>query len=167
MKISIIAAMGTNRGLGFGNKLPWYLPDDLKRFKKLTDGHAVVMGRKTHESIGRPLPNRRNIVVTRNRGYKAEGCLVVGSMEEAIRAAENNATDNDDEIFVIGGAEIYALALPVASRMYLTFVDANVPADVFFPKFDEREWRIVSTENHDQDEKHPYAFVWNVYERKK
>lgn len=162
MTISIIAAMGSNRGLGFDNKLPWHLPDDLKRFKTLTTEHAIILGRKTYESIGKPLPNRKNIVVTRNPNYEAPGCIVVPSMEAALREAAG-----DNEVFVIGGAEIYALGLPHADKMYLTLVDADVPASVFFPKFNEEGWHITKTEAHDKDEKHPYSFVFNVYEKKK
>lgn len=175
MNISIIAAMGRNRELGFGNQLPWHLPDDLKRFKALTTGHVIVMGRKTYEAIGRPLPNRTNVVITRNKGFSAHGCVVVNSMEDAIKTAETsrssvgansaNTANSADEIFVIGGAEIYKLALPFANRMYLTHVDADMNADVYFPEFNEKEWRIVKTEPHARDEKHPYSFVFKVYER--
>ena len=160
--ISLIAAMGKNRELGFGNKLPWHLPDDLKRFKALTRGHAIIMGRKTYEAIGRPLPERKNIVITRNRDYVAPGCIVVASMEDAIKEA-----GDDNEIFVIGGAEIYKLALPYADRMYLTLVDAEIPADVFFPEFDESGWVITKTEPHGTDEKHQWPYVFKVYEKKK
>ena len=166
MKISIISAMGRNRGLGFGNKLPWHLPDDLKRFKELTSGHMVIMGRKTYESIGRPLPNRENIIITRNPVYKADGCVVVGSMEDALREAAVAEENRNDEVFIIGGAEIYALGLPYADKMYLTFVDADVPMDAFFPEFDETEWEVAKTERHEKDEKHPYSFVFKVYEKK-
>jgi dihydrofolate reductase len=159
--ISLIAAMGKDRELGFGNKLPWHLPDDLKRFKALTKGHAVVMGRKTYESIGMPLPERKNIIVTRDINYSAPGCLVVHSIEEALSAA-----GDDKEIFIIGGGEIYALALPLANKMYLTFVDVKIKANVFFPDFDESEWRVTKTESHERDLKHEYPFVFKIFERK-
>lgn len=162
MIISIFAAIGKNRELGFQNKLPWRLPDDLKRFRDITRGHAVVMGRKTYESIGRPLPDRKNIIITRNASYVAPGCVVVASLDDAIKAAEN-----DPEVFVMGGAEIYALALNRADKMYLTFVDAAIPADAYFPEFDESQWQLVSEETHAADEKHAYPFVFKVYDKKR
>lgn len=166
-QVSIIAAMGRNRGLGFGNKLPWHLPDDLKRFKEFTRGHAVIMGRRTFESIGRPLPDRKNIIVSRDGGYAAPGCEVVASIEEAFKAADGDTAGGDGEVFVIGGAQIYALALPYAAKMYLTFVDAEVPADAFFPAFDEAAWTVTASESHAADGKHPYPFVFKVFERSK
>lgn len=153
--------MGKDRELGAKNALLWHLPDDLKRFKAITSGHAIIMGRKTFEAIGKPLPQRKNIVITRQPDYKAEGCVVVSSLEAALKTA-----GEDSEVFIIGGGEIYKLALPVANKMYLTFVDANVPADTFFPKFNENEWRLVREEPHMKDEKHPYSFVFKLYERK-
>lgn len=171
MNISIIAAVGRKRELGFGNKLPWHLPDDLKRFKALTRGYAVVMGRKTYQAIGRPLPERTNIIITRNKDFTAPGCVVVGSMEEAIAAAEKTNGDagggaaESGEVFVIGGAEIYKLALPLANKMYLTHVDADMDADVYFPEFNEKEWRVGATEPHGADEKHPHSFIFKIYER--
>jgi dihydrofolate reductase len=161
MNISIIAAMGKKRELGFGGKLPWHLSDDLKRFKALTYRHAVVMGRKTYESIGKPLPERKNIIVTRDPAYVAAGCAVSHSIEEAFKAAEG-----DSEIFVIGGAEIYKLALPYANKMYLTFVEAELEADVYFPEFNPTEWSVVKEEPHEADEKHPYRFTFREYKRK-
>jgi len=158
--ISIIAAMGKNRELGFEGAIPWHLPDDLKRFKQITRGHAVIMGRKTFQSIGKPLPERENIVITRQGGYSAPGCVVAASMEEALRDASR-----DNESFIIGGAEIYKLGLPYADRLYLTVVDVAVPADTFFPEFDESEWSIAKMEPHPADEKHPYPFVFEVYDR--
>ncbi len=161
MNVSLIAAMGKNRELGFGNELPWHLPDDLRRFNALTRGHAVLMGRKTYESIGKPLPERKNIVVTRDANYAAPGCIVAHSIEETISVA-----GNDNEIFIIGGGEIYKLALPLANKMYLTFVDAEIPADTFFPEFNESEWWVTKSESHEQDEKHAYPFVFKIFERK-
>ena len=164
MTISLIGAMGKNRELGFGNKLPWHLPDDLKRFRETTRGHAVIMGRKTYESIGQPLPQRKNIIVTRNPDYRAEGCLAVSSIEEAFKAAGEEG--GDSEIFVIGGEEIYRLALPYADKLYLTFVDTALPADAFFPEFDENDWRVTYEEAHGKDDKHPYVFIFKTYEKK-
>lgn len=161
--ITIIAAMDGNRGLGFDNKLPWHLPDDLKRFKVLTKGHPIIMGRKTYESIGRILPERKNIIITRNAEYQASGCVVVGSIEEAIAEAHKD----DNQIFIIGGSEIYKLGLPFADMLCLTFVDADIPADVFFPEFDSAKWNVTQEEFHSADEKHPYPFAFRVYEKKK
>lgn len=159
--ISLIAALGRNREIGFENKLLWRLPDDFKRFKELTLGHPVIMGRKTFESIGKPLPDRKNIVITRAPQYQAEGCFLAHSFGEALALAEN-----DSEIFVIGGAEIYTIALQEAGRMYLTYVDTEIDADTFFPDFLEEEWRVVSTEYHPADEKHAYGFTFKTLERK-
>ena len=161
MTISIIAAMGKNREIGVQNNLPWNLPDDLARFKKLTSGHAVIMGWKTHESIGRPLPARKNIVISLYADSKVPGCIVVTSLEEAFRAAEG-----DDEVFIIGGAETYRFGLPYANKMYLTLVDAAIKADAFFPEFNESEWRVTPGEVHEADEKHAYRFTFKTYERK-
>jgi dihydrofolate reductase len=162
MNVSLVAAMGKNRELGFHNKLPWHLPDDLKRFKEVTRGHAVIMGRKTFESIGRPLPQRKNIVITRNATYAAPGCSVVHSIEDALREAADDA-----EIFVIGGAEIYKLALPYANKMYLTFVEAAPQADAYFPEFNKSDWNVVREEAHAADAAHPYPFVFAVFAREK
>jgi len=160
MILSAILAMDKNRGIGFGNKLPWHLPDDLKRFKEITRGHSVIMGRKTYESIGRLLPERKNIIVTRDKGYKAEGAVIAHSIEEAIEEVKN-----EEESFVIGGGEIVKLALPYLNKMYLTLVDTEIPADSFFPEFDEAEWKTVSEETHASDAKHPHRFTYKVYER--
>ena len=162
--IVLMAAMGRNRELGFGNKLPWHLPDDLKRFKEITRGHSIIMGRKTYESIGKALPERKNIVVTRNAGYQAPGAVVVGSIEEAFKEAGNGG---DEDVFVIGGGEIYKLALPYADRMYLTFVDAEIPADTYFPEFSESEWQATNAVPHEADEKHAHRFVFKTYEKRK
>ncbi|OGD62865.1 hypothetical protein A2160_05770 [Candidatus Beckwithbacteria bacterium RBG_13_42_9] len=130
--ISLIAAISENRALGKNNKLLWRLPEDLQRFKKLTSGHPVIMGRKTFESIGRPLPNRINIIVSRNKDLKINGCLVVSSVKEAIQLGKEK---DGQEIFVIGGGQIYAEALPFADKLYLTIVKGNFAADTFFPDY--------------------------------
>jgi len=161
MKVSIIAAVGKNRGIGKDGKLLWRLSDDLKRFKALTKGHAVIMGRKTWDSIGRPLPDRKNIVISRNPDFKAEGAIAVPSFEAALKEAAG-----DMEVFVIGGGEIYKLALPMARTLYLTEVDADLPADAFFPELDPTEWMSVSHEEHEPDEKHPYRFEFKVFEHR-
>lgn len=158
--ISIIVAASTNNVIGAQGDLPWRLSDDLKRFKAVTMGKAIVMGRKTWESIGRALPGRQNIVVTRQDGFVAEGCDVVASIEEAVTAA-----GDVDEIMVIGGSQIYELALPMADRLYLTRVHAKVEGDAFFPVVDETEWHCISDEPHEADERNEFGFSFRAYER--
>ena len=162
MIISIIAAMDRKRGIGVDNKLPWRLSADLKRFRELTMGHHVIVGRKTFESIGRPLPGRRMIVVTRDVNYKAEGCKVAHSVEDAINLAPERG---ESEVFICGGAEIYAQTIEIVDRMYLTFVDAEVAADTFFPEFDEREWNERESFYQPADEKNQYAFTFKLMTR--
>jgi len=149
--------MDRNRVIGVGGKMPWHLPDDLKRFRRLTTGGTVVMGRKTFEAIGRALPGRRNVVVTRRVGFEAEGCEVVGSLEEALVG----------DVFVIGGGEIYEQALPQADHMELTLVEAELPCgDAYFPEWRGEEWREVRREHHPADERHSYAFDYVRFERR-
>jgi dihydrofolate reductase len=158
--ISLIVAMGANRVIGRDNKLPWRLPNDLRRFRALTMGKPLVMGRKTYESIGRPLDGRHNIVVTRNPHYRAEGCTVVHSPKAAMAAAAPA-----EELFVAGGAELYAHFLPQAHRLYLTLVHAQVEGDTYFPLFDESQWRELEREDHQADGRHAYAYSFLVLER--
>jgi dihydrofolate reductase len=143
--ISIIVAMSENRVIGVDNHLPWSIPEDLKRFKRITLGHPIVMGRKTFESIGKVLPGRTNIVVTREKTYRVEGGAVCHSFEEALEWARRSP--GSEEVFVIGGAEIFRLALPLASRIYLTEVRWPFEGDTFFPAFDEADYREVSRES--------------------
>ena len=159
MIISIIAAMDRNRGIGVDNKLPWRLSADLKRFRELTMGHHIIVGRKTFESIGRPLPGRRMIVVTRDGNYKAEGCDVAHSVEDAINLARERG---ESELFICGGGEIYSQSIGIADRMYLTLVDAEVAADTFFPEFDQREWSERESFYQPADEKNQYAFNFKL-----
>ncbi len=159
--LSIIAAMDKNYGIGYGGKLPWRLPADLKRFKDLTRGHAVLMGRKTYESIGRPLPERRNIVITRDKNFSAPGCEIAASLAEAIALA------GDGEAFVIGGGEIYSQAMPFSGRLYITEVEGDFQTDTFFPKIDLGVWEEESRESHEPDEKNPHKYGFVVYGRKK
>jgi dihydrofolate reductase len=161
--VSIIAAMDRKRGIGFDNKLPWKLSADLKRFRDLTMGHHIIVGRKTFESIGRPLPGRRMIVVTRNRNYKTEGCDVAHSVEDATRLARERG---ESEVFICGGAEIYAESIGIADRMYLTFVDAEVAADTFFPEFDEQEWSVQESFHQPADERNQYPSTFKLMVRK-
>ena len=161
MRSSLVVAMARNRVIGRENQLPWRLPADLAFFKRITMGHPVIMGRRTHESIGKPLPGRRNIVVTANRGYEAPGCIVVHSLNEAFRAA-----GNAEEVAIIGGSSIFEAGLPLADRIYLTEVDAEVEGDVVFPRFDRSAWRETELERHAPDARHAYPFRILLLERK-
>jgi dihydrofolate reductase len=164
MTVTLIAALASNRVVGRGNRMPWHIPEDLKRFKVLTLGHPVVMGRKTFESIvatlGKPLPGRDNIIVTRAKDYAVPGCRVAHSIEEALGAAAGPG-----EVFVIGGAEIYALALPFAQRLQLTEVDAEFEGDAYFPAFDRSAWREVSRESHCQEGLEGFRYDFAVYDK--
>lgn len=164
MIVSLVAAMDRKRGIGVDNRLPWRLSADLKRFRDLTMGHHIIVGRKTFESIGRPLPGRRMIVVTRDRSYRAEGCDVAHSVEDAINLARERA---ESEVFICGGAEIYAQSIEIVDRMYLTLVDAEVAADTFFPEFDEHEWSERESFYQPADEKNQYPFTFKLMVRKK
>ena len=160
MNLSCIWAMSENHVIGRDGGLPWRLSADLQRFKALTMGHHIVMGRKTWESIGRALPGRQSVVLTRDPGYCAEGCLVVQSLDAAFEAAAG-----DDEVFVVGGASIYALALASASRLYVTWVHAEVEGDVELPPDVLDGFRLAEEESHEPDEKNKYAYSFRVYER--
>ena len=163
MILSLVAAVSDNNVIGKDGTLPWRLPDDLKHFHDLTVGHPVIMGRKTYESIPeehRPLPDRTNIILTR-QDIDVPGCVVVHSFEEALRMSDGRM----EEIFVIGGAEVYRQALPLAQRIYLTRVHANVDGDAFFPDVSWDEWREVSREEHAADARHVYPFTFLTYER--
>jgi dihydrofolate reductase len=159
--ISIIVAASTNDVIGRDGELPWHLPDDLRRFRQLTTGKPIIMGRKTHESIGRPLPDRQNIVITRNAGYEAPGCDVVTTPTAALAAAAGA-----DEVMIIGGSGIYDTFLPMADRIFMTRIHANVDGDVLFPAPDSTEWEQVSLEPHSRDERHAHAFDFTVYARR-
>ena len=167
MKLSLIAALAENRVIGRDNTLPWRLPNDLKYFKAVTLGKPVIMGRKTWESLGRPLPGRTNIVITRQAGYAPAGAKVVASLDAAIRLAESVALiDGQDECVVIGGAEIYALVLPRCDRLYLTEVHANVEGDTFFPVFDRAQWHETKRERFSAEGPNPYDYSFVVYEKR-
>lgn len=159
MIISLIAAMGHNRVIGGHNALPWNMPADMRHFRELTRGKPVIMGRKTFESIGHPLPKRPNIVITRDRAYHREGCVVVHDADAALVAGGTVGTT--EEVMVIGGGEIYVLFLAQANRMYLTLIDADFTGDIRFPEFSESEWRETAREEHAADaaNPHPYAFI--------
>lgn len=153
MRRSLVVAVARNGVIGRDNQLPWRLPADLAFFKRITMGHPIVMGRRTHESIGKPLPGRHNIVVTRNPGYKAPGCTVVGSLDAAYAAA-----GSVEEVCVIGGSGIFEAALSGADRIYFTDVQADVEGDTYFPPFDRSKWRETELQRHDADERHSYPF---------
>lgn len=158
MKIILIAAMAANRVIGKDNDIPWHIPGEQKRFKKITTGHTVVMGRKTYESIGHPLPDRQNIIITRQSGYVADGCIIVQSLTEALEKCGNT-----DKVFIAGGGEIYAQALPVADEIYLTTLQRAVDGDRYFPEFSQEEFQQVFSETVNQHE--PYMFA--IYRRVK
>lgn len=158
--ISLVAAMAENRVIGKGGELPWRLPDEMRHFKRLTVDHTVIMGRRTFDEIKRPLDNRRNVVISRNPEFRPHGATVVPSLKEAIALG---ATEN--EVFVIGGGEIYRLALPLADRLYLTVVHASVEGDTTFPPFEEGEWVLVNEERHPADDRHVHAFSIRTYHR--
>jgi dihydrofolate reductase len=161
--ITIIAAIGKNNELGKNNDLIWHLPADLKRFKKVTSGHHILMGRNTFESIGKPLPNRTTIIITRNDNYFKDGCLIASSIEEAIELAKN-----DDEIFIIGGAQVYKQAIENNSvrKLDITIVHESFDADVFFPEIDKTIWKEVAREDFKADEKNKYDYSFVTYERR-
>ena len=163
MTVSLIVAMDEKRGIGKEGRLPWRLSSDLKRFRELTMGHHIIVGRKTFESIGKPLPGRQMIVVTRNAGFEAEGCLVTHSVEAAVELAR---TRGETEVFVCGGAEIYARALPLAGRIYLTRVHARVDADTFFPEFETGAWKETVGSYQPADERNQYPSTFTVFEAK-
>ncbi|MCU0643771.1 MAG: dihydrofolate reductase [bacterium] len=143
MLISIIAAMSLNRVIGESNRIPWYIPGEQKRFKEITWGHAIIMGRKTHESIGRALPGRTNIVITRQQNYSAPGCIVVCNLQDALE----NCPLNEAEAFIIGGEQIFRLALPLAHRIYLTTIQQEIEGDAFFPEFSPTEFKMIQLEH--------------------
>ncbi len=159
--LSIIVAMAKNRVIGINNTLPWHLPADLKHFKALTMGHHIVMGRKTYESIGKPLPGRTSVVVTRNADYSAPGVIVVNSLDAAMAAC-----GKDEEIFVIGGAELYAQALSLIHTLYVTEIQQDIAGDAHFPLLDKNQWQEVSRERLSQEIPQPLEYHFVVYQRK-
>jgi dihydrofolate reductase len=158
--ISLIAAMDQNRLIGQNNDLPWRLPADLAYFKKVTMGQTIVMGRKTFESIGKPLPGRENVVVTSQEDYQADGVSIVHSIEELLQLNKDG-----EELFVIGGAHLYEQTLPQADRLYLTEIQEEFEGDAYFPALDKREWELISKTEGIKDEKNPYLYFFTVYDR--
>ena len=159
MKISLIAAMAKNRVIGRQGEIPWKIPGEQKLFKKITLGHAVIMGRKTYESIGRPLPGRTNIVVTRQKQYQAQGCTVVHDLSSAL----NHCPEDEDEAFICGGGQLYHEALPMADHIYLTVIPRDIPGDTYFPDISSTEFRVRQSESIEAEEAEPYNFL--IYER--
>jgi dihydrofolate reductase len=153
MNLSIIVALSENNVVGINNQLPWHLSADLKRVKALTMGHHLIMGRKTFESIGRPLPGRTNVIITRNMDYKAEGCVVVSSLSEALQNAQH-----DSEAFVFGGGEIFREALPLVNKIYMTRIHRNFEGDTRFPELNPREWKETARQDFNADEKNNYNY---------
>lgn len=167
MKLAMIVAAAENGCIGINNNLPWYLPEDLKYFKRVTMGKPIIMGRKTWESIGRPLPGRTNIVITQQPDYQAEGVRVVHSLEQALTIADGIAvTEGVEEVMVIGGAGIYELCLPQADRLYYTRVQATVAGDAFFPELDWQQWQLTGQEDYAASDNNPYPYSFCVYDRK-
>ncbi len=159
--ITIIAAVAKNNALGKNNKLIWHLPADLMRFKKVTSGHHIIMGRKTFESLGKPLPNRTTIIITRNKNYKTEGCVVVNSLNEALQIAKV-----DENPFILGGAEIYKQAIKIADILDLTIVHQDFKADVFFPEINKNIWKETSRQDFKANENNKYDYSFVTYARK-
>ena len=162
MKISIIVAKASNHVIGLNNEIPWHLSADLKKFKKITMGHPILMGRKTYESIGRPLPGRRNIIISRNVDYEQTGCLVFNQVEEAVNACQKQG---EEELFVIGGASLYEEMLPKANRLYLTQIHKEFEGDTFFPYINEQDWKEVARENVDSDKTVDFKYSFLALER--
>ncbi|MEM9361164.1 MAG: dihydrofolate reductase [Bacteroidota bacterium] len=161
-ELIIIAAAGENNALGLNNDLPWYLPDDFKRFKSLTSGHKIIMGRKTLESFPKALPNREHIAVTRDTSYSPKfPCTITHSIKEAIALVREN-----EKAFIIGGGEIYRQSMEIATAIELTRIHSSFEADTFFPEIDSSEWEIVNKEFHPKDERHKFDFTYQTYKRK-
>ncbi len=162
MKISLIVAMSANRVIGLNNKMPWHLSADLKRFKAITMNAPILMGRKTFESIGKPLIGRTNMILSRNSDYKPEGCLVFDSLESALNTAQNYG----EELFVIGGATLYEMTLPLANRLYLTDIETEFEGDTFFPEIDYNNWQEIACERVTNDEKVDFNYRFLTWEKK-
>jgi dihydrofolate reductase len=161
MIVSIIVAIAENNAIGKGNQLLWRMPADLKHFKNATTGHTVIMGRKTFDSVGKPLPNRRNIVITRNSDLKIDGVEVVNTLEKAIALC-----DQDEEVFIVGGAEIYKMAMSLTDKIYLTVIHGVFDADTFFPVIDPELWQETEVVDNTADEKNPFDYTFSTYVRK-
>lgn len=164
MIISAIVAMSQNCVIGKDNKIPWHLPADLKYFKRTTINHHIILGRKCYESIGRPLPKRTNIIITRNKAFEAEGCVIVNSIEAALEYSRNQ---DQSEVFIVGGGQIYEQSMELWDRLYLTEVETEVDGDIYFPKIDDKQWIIINEKYHMANENNPHNYTFKVYERRK
>ena len=163
MIISLIVAVGNDNVMGLNNQLPWRLPADLKYFKAVTNGHHIIMGRKTFDSLGKPLPNRINVVITRQNNFAAEGVEVFNNIDDAIALVKKN---NETEAFIIGGSEIFKQSMQQCNRMYITRIHHSFEGDTFFPEINNGEWKLVKSETHQPDEKNLYSYTFEVYERR-
>lgn len=163
MIVSAIVATAENNVIGKDNDIPWYLPADLKYFKKTTSGHHIIMGRKCFQSIGKPLPKRTNIIITRNPFYIVSNCFIANSIEEALSIAYDNG---EEEAFILGGGEIYKSSMALWDKLYWTKVDAQVEGDIYFPEVDLKNWQLTSEKHHKKDEKNEYDYSFMVYEKK-
>ena len=163
MTISLIVAHSKNRAIGIDNQIPWYLPADLKYFKKTTLGHHILMGRKSYLSIGKPLPGRTNLVLTRNPFFTANGIIVIHTIKEGIEFAK---ATGEKELFIIGGGEIYRQSLMLADRLYITEVDLEIEGDTFFPELNPKEWKLISEDSHEANEKNKWNFNFKIYDKK-
>ena len=163
MNISIVAAIADNNVIGKNNQLIWHIPEDLKHFKNLTTGHTIIMGRKTYESIGKALPNRKTIIISRQNNYFATGCIVVPTIDAALLLAKD-----EKEVFVAGGGEIYrqVINLPCTTRLYITKISADFDGDTLFPDIDPHQWELISEEERLPDDKNPYPYAFQTYKRK-
>ena len=158
--ISIIVAMDTNRVIGKDNQMPWHMPADLRHFKEMTMGKPIVMGRKTYDSIGRPLPGRRNVIITRQQDLKIEGVEIVHSLPEALKLLTA-----EPEIMIIGGGQVFNEALPLATRLYFTIIEHEFAGDTYFPAWEKSDWQLIEQEAHPADEKNPYPYQFAVFQR--
>ncbi len=163
MIVSTIVATAKNNVIGKDNDIPWYLPADLKYFKKTTLNHHIIMGRNCYESIGKPLPKRTNMILTRNPFYIVSNCYVLHSLEEALKIAEENG---EEEAFIIGGAQIYELGMKYSDKLYLTEVDLEVEGDIIFPEINMDEWELLNEEAHEADEKNEHSYTFKIFQRK-
>ncbi|MEM8521391.1 dihydrofolate reductase [Flavobacterium sp. PL12] len=159
--ITMIAAAAENNALGKDGKIVWHLPNDYKRFRRLTTGHHIIMGRKTYESLQKPLPNRKHVIITRQKDYKAEDCIVVDTMQKAL-----DACPKEEDSFIIGGGEIYTIGISYSDKIELTRVHGTFEADAFFPKIDEQEWKLENSEFNEKDDSHNFEYTYQTFVRK-
>lgn len=163
MIISCIVAKAKNNVIGLNNKMPWHISEDLKYFKRITSGHCIILGRKNYLSIGRPLPNRTNIIVTRDKSFESKGCIIKNSIESALLYAFEKG---EKEVFIIGGGQIYQQTIDYWDKLYITEIEEEFEGDVFFPELDYKEWKLTENESFEKSDSNKYGFCFNVYERK-